>query len=109
MAVAEVDGELRTLGTIRNEPDDIAKLMRRLGPAEKLFCCYEAGPCGYTVQRQLQRLKISCVVVAPSLIPTKPGDRVKTDRRDALKLARLLRSGDLTPVAGARRRARGLA
>lgn len=98
VAVAGVDSEVRTLGTIRNEPDDIARLMHRLGPADKLFCCYEAGPCGYTVQRQLQRLKISCQVVAPSLIPMKPGDRVKTDRRDALKLARLLRSGDLTPV-----------
>jgi transposase len=98
VAVASLDGEVCTLGTIRNEPDAIARLMRRLGPAEKLWCCYEAGPCGYTVQRQLQRLNIACQVVAPSLIPMKPGDRVKTDRRDALKLARLLRSGDLTPV-----------
>ena len=59
---------------------------------------YEAGPTGYAVHRQLTTLGIECMVVAPSLIPVRPGDKVKTDRRDALKLARLLRSGDLTPV-----------
>jgi hypothetical protein len=69
----------------------------RLGPAKDL-AAYEAGPCGYTVCRFPTRLGVRCVVVAPSLIPTKPGDRVKTDRRDAAKLAHLLRSGELTPV-----------
>jgi transposase len=74
------------------------KAMKKLGPPERLRACYEAGPCGYGLQRLLSGWGISCVVVAPSLVPSKPGDKVKTDRRDALKLARLLRSGDLTAV-----------
>lgn len=86
------------MGTIPNEPEAIQKLMRRLGPAEQLRVCYEAGPCGYTLYWQLTRAGISCVVIAPTLIPVKAGDRVKTDRRDAEKLARSFRSGDLTPV-----------
>ena len=98
VAVADLGGDVHEFGRIRNEPGEVAKAIRRLGPPDKLFCCYEAGPCGYTLHRQLQQLHISCVVVAPSLTPRKPGDRVKTDRRDALKLARLLRSGELTPV-----------
>jgi transposase len=73
-------------------------VLRRLGSPDRLHVCYEAGPFGYSLQRQLQRDGIACQVVAPSLIPTKPGDRVKTDRRDALQLARLHRSGELTPV-----------
>lgn len=72
--------------------------MRRLGPAEQLYFCYEAGPCGYAIYRQLTEMGARCDVVAPSLIPTKPGERVKTDRRDAKKLARLHRSGELTSV-----------
>jgi transposase len=76
----------------------VRKLVRQVGPAKRLVCGYEAGPCGYVLYRHLTRLGAHCVVVAPSLIPTKPGERVKTDRRDATKLARLLRSGDLTPV-----------
>lgn len=99
VAVAEGDGgEVRTLGTIANDPDALRGLMRRLGPTSRLRVCYEAGPCGYDIQRRLARMGAECVVVAPSLVPTKPGDRVKTDRRDAIKLARLLRSGELTPV-----------
>jgi transposase len=86
------------MGTIPNEPEAVHKLMRRLGPAEQLRVCYEAGPCGYTLYWQLTRAGISCVVIAPTLIPVKAGDRVKTDRRDAEKLARSFRSGDLTPV-----------
>lgn len=91
-------GAAEPLGTIPNEPDALARLMKKLGPANDLLVCYEAGPCGYGVQRLLGDLGVCCVVVAPSLIPQKPGDRVKTDRRDAQKLARLLRSGDLTAV-----------
>ena len=98
VAVAEPTGEVRGMGTIPNEPESIQKLMRRLGPAEQLRVCYEAGPCGYTLYWQLTRAGISCVVIAPTLIPVKAGDRVKTDRRDAEKLARSFRSGDLTPV-----------
>jgi transposase len=98
-AVAEGDGgEVRSLGTIPNTATAVAKLLRKLGPAATLRVCYEAGPCGYVLHRQLTELGIACVVVAPSLVPTKPGDKVKTDRRDALKLARLHRSGDLTAV-----------
>lgn len=98
VAVADRDGDVRSLGTVANTPEAVGKLVKRLGPASRLSACYEAGPCGYGVVRQLNRLGAACVVVAPSLIPHKPGDRVKNDRRDAVKLARLLRSGDLTPV-----------
>lgn len=98
VAVARVGRDPESLGTISNTPEAVAKLMRRLGPAKNLKVCYEAGPCGYAVFRQLQKLGIHCIVVAPSLVPQRAGDRVKTDRRDALKLARLLRSGELVPV-----------
>jgi transposase len=98
VAVARRDGgAAESLGTIPNDPDAIVKLVHKLGRDDGLWC-YEAGPCGYGLQRLLGELGVVCVVVAPSLVPTKPGDRVKTDRRDALKLARLLRSGDLTAV-----------
>ena len=98
VAVAERDGEVRHLGVIPNNPESMRKLTGRLGPKSALLVCYEAGPCGYEIYRQLRKMGIACQVVAPSLIPSKPGDRIKTDRRDALKLARLLRSGDLTAV-----------
>jgi hypothetical protein len=86
----------RSLGVIRNDLDELRKMLQRLGSPSSLQVCYEAGPCGYVVYHFLKRLKIECTVVAPSLIPRKPGDRIKTDRRDALALARLLRSGELT-------------
>jgi transposase len=99
VAVAEEGrGEVRSYGTIRNSPEAVLKLVRKLGTAEQLVCCYEAGPCGYGLQRQLAGLGAACTVVAPSLIPTRPGERVKTDQRDAAKLARLLRAGELTSV-----------
>lgn len=97
-AVAEADGRVSSLGVIPNEPEAIARLMRRLGPPSQLQVAYEAGPCGYVLYEQLQKMGISCLVAAPSLIPVRAGDRVKTDRRDALKLARCLRNGDLVPV-----------
>lgn len=88
-------------GEIANKPKAIIKLVDRLS-AEFGGClilwCYEAGPCGYVLYRQLLSVGHECQVVAPSQIPRKPGDRVKTDRRDALKLVRSLRSGDLTAV-----------
>jgi Transposase len=83
---------------IPNEPAAIRKTIQRLGKGRELRCCYEAGPCGYVLHRQLAGMGVDCQVVAPSLIPQKPGDRVKTDRRDAAKLARLLRAGELTPI-----------
>jgi transposase len=97
-AVAEHHAEPRSLGKIANTPQAIHKLMRRLGPFQNLKVCYEAGPCGYVIYRQLSRMGVACVVVAPSLIPKKPGVRVKTDRKDGVMLARLLRSGDLEPI-----------
>jgi transposase len=98
VAVAEPDGEVRSLGTIANREDSIRKLIKKLGPVEQLRACYEAGPTGYVLYWQLTQLGVECAVVAPTLVPTKPGDRVKTDRRDALKLARSHRSNDLTAV-----------
>ena len=101
IAVAESgrSGAVEYLGDIANEPGAIGKLCDRLGRAGKLLAfCYEAGPCGYGVHRQLTGLGYRCDVVAPSLIPKKSGDRVKTNRRDASMLARLLRAGELTAV-----------
>ena len=92
-------GEVRHLGTIPNRADQIAELATKLSQAgRRVSFCYEAGPCGYGLYRQLQGLGHDCIVVAPSLIPAKPGDRVKTDRRDAVTLARLHRAGELTAV-----------
>lgn len=92
------DGEVVACGTIPNRADSIAKLVKKLGRPEDLRACYEAGPCGYVVYWQLAALGVRCDVIAPSLVPVKAGDRVKTDRRDAEKLARCHRSGDLTAV-----------
>ncbi len=98
VAIAEGRGEARSLGTVPNRPEQIRKLIRRLEPVSTLRVCYEAGPTGYAVYWQLVGLGVKCEVVAPTLVPVKAGDRVKTDRRDAEKLARSYRSGDLTPV-----------
>jgi len=88
VAVAEPDGDVRSLGTIPNRAESIRKLIKKLGPADKLRACYEAGPTGYVVYWQLAELGVECEVVAPTLVPVKAGDRVKTDRRDAEKLWR---------------------
>jgi len=88
-------------GEIANKPKTVANLVERLNQefdGEVLLFCYEAGPCGYGLYRQLLALGHDCQVVAPSLIPKKPGERIKTDRRDACKLAGTLRSADLTAV-----------
>ena len=98
VAVAEPSGEVRSLGIIPNRPESIRRLVKKLGPVEQLRGCYEAGPTGYVVYWQLTALGVRCEVVAPTLIPVKAGDRVKTDRRDAEKLALRYRAGDLTPV-----------
>jgi transposase len=98
VAVAEPDGEVRSLGTIANREDSIRKFIKKLGSPEHLRACYEAGPTGFVLYWQLTQLGVDCTVVAPSLVPKKPGDRVKTDRRDALKLAHCHRNGDLTAV-----------
>jgi transposase len=98
VAIAEPDGEVRSLGTIANRTESIRKLLKKLGPVEQLKACYEAGPTGYVLYWQLAELGVRCEVIAPTLVPMKAGDRVKTDRRDAERLARSYRSGDLTPV-----------
>jgi len=90
-------GEAVSSGEIANTPAAVSKLARRLGRAGHDLCfVYEAGCFGFGLYRQLTAMGHACVIAAPSLIPRKPGDRVKTDRRDALKLAKLLRSGDIT-------------
>jgi transposase len=103
MAVAYVaqehGAEVASLGTIGTRQCDIDQLIRKMqAKATHLIFIYEAGPCGYWLSRYLRKKDSDCWVVAPSLIPKKAGDRVKTDRRDAVQLARLARSGDLTPV-----------
>ena len=99
VAVAEEGRTAPTsLGTIANDPAAVRKLIRQLGGRARLRCCYEAGPCGYVLYHQLTDQGVSCQVVAPSLVPRRPGDRVKTDRRDALKLALGFRAGTLTAI-----------
>jgi transposase len=96
--VAEPNGEVRPLGIIPNRLESVRKMIAKLGPVNQLQACYEAGPTGYVLYWQLTSLGVACEVVAPTLTPVKAGDRVKTDRRDAAKLARSYRAGDLTPV-----------
>jgi transposase len=98
VAVAEPTGEVRSLGVIPNRSEALRRVVKKLGPVEQLRVCYEAGPTGYVVYWQLAALGVRCEVVAPTLVPVKAGDRVKTDRRDAEKLARSYRAGDLTAV-----------
>jgi len=93
------NGEVRYLGEIDSLPLTVEKVLGKLADRyAKLHVCYEAGPTGYGLYRQVKTLGHECTVVAPSLIPKKPGDRVKTNRRDAVTLARLLRAGELTSV-----------
>jgi len=99
VAAGGLRGEVREYGRIANTPTALDRLLRKLGgDGITLRFCYEAGPCGYGIQRRLSTQGQECVVVAPSLIPKRPGDRVKTDRRDAASLAKLHRAGELTAV-----------
>ncbi len=103
-AVAESGrtGEVRDHGVLSNDLQALEKWLGRLrkmhGKEVILHVCYEAGPCGFGIARRLRQLGVDCAVVAPSLIPRRPGERIKTDKRDARKLARLLRAGELTAV-----------
>jgi len=101
IAIAEAgrDGEVRHYGAVGGDLDSFGKALRRLRACHThLHFVYEAGPCGYEIYRFLQRNGLDCAVIAPSLIPRRSGDRVKTDRRDALQLARLHRAGELSPI-----------
>jgi transposase len=99
IAVADADGSVpMVLATVPSSSGLVIKRLKKLGSPASLRCCYEAGPTGLGLHRALQAAGISCIVVAPSLVPHKTGDRVKTDSRDAAKLARFLRSGDLTAI-----------
>jgi len=99
LAEAGKRGEVREHGKIANTPTGLRTLAAKLARSgHELRFCYEAGPCGYGIQRQLSAAGHGCVVVAPSLIPRRAGERIKTDRRDAINLAKLHRAGELTPV-----------
>ena len=101
VAVAESgrEGEVRYLGEIETTPAAVERLLRKLaGKYKTLHVCYEAGPTGYGLCRYIRALGHVCDVIAPSLVPTRPGDRLKTNRRDAVTLARLLRAGELMPI-----------
>lgn len=92
-------GEIRFVSEIENRPVTIERLIKKLGCRyKKLQVCFEAGPTGYGLYRQMQALGPDCLVVAPALIPRRSGERVKTNRRDALTLARLFRAGELSRV-----------
>lgn len=101
VAIADAgrNGEIRYLGEIDNTEAETRKLVAKLASKHaRLTFCYEAGPTGYGLYRLIKSIGHDCIVVAPSLIPSKPGDRVKTNRRDAVNLAKLLRAGELTAV-----------
>jgi len=99
LAYAVDDGPIEHFGKICNSIESIRKTIKKLHKlGTDLHACYEAGPTGYVLHRQLKQLGVDCIVVAPSLIPKKPGDRVKTDKRDAKKLTQLYRAGLLTAV-----------
>ena len=89
---------MRSLGTIANRPEAVRRLLGKLGELTELRVCYEAGPTGYALYWELTRMGVQCEVFAPSLVPMKSGDRIKTDRRDAERLARSYQAGDLTAV-----------
>lgn len=97
-AIAEGRKKVRDLGEFLNRPEAVRKFIKKLGGPDGLKVCYEAGPTGYALYRQLTKLGVECEVIAPSLIPKKPGDRVKTDKRDARKLAEMFQAGMLTSV-----------
>ncbi|TIP82106.1 MAG: IS110 family transposase, partial [Mesorhizobium sp.] len=101
VAIAEAgrEGEVRFFGEVDASDTSMRRVIQRIAAKfDRIHLCYEAGPTGYGLYRLIRSLRHECTVVAPSLIPRKPGDRVKTNRRDALSLARLLRAGELTAV-----------
>ncbi|MCA1675214.1 MAG: IS110 family transposase, partial [Actinobacteria bacterium] len=99
VAVLPPDRDVAEVDKIFNDEESVRRLFRRLRRPSGLWACYEAGPTGYGLQRQLSSMRVRCDVVAPSLVPKGSGDRVKTDRRDARRLAGLHRAGELTAIA----------
>ena len=101
VARGERGGEVRHWGTVPHRADHVRRLVEKLeAGGGRLLFCHEAGPCGYGLHRQLVEMGHDCIVLAPSSIPVKAGDLVKTDRRDAVMLAKLHRAGELTAVWG---------
>ncbi|WP_212944489.1 IS110 family transposase, partial [Paenibacillus antibioticophila] len=100
VAIADEGREApRFYGTIAHNPDAVAKLIRKLQEKDVVLeVCYEAGPTGYDLYHWITRMGVSCAVIAPSRIPVRAGDSIKTDRRDAERLAQLHRAGELTPI-----------
>lgn len=98
VAVADEGGDAHSLGAIPNTPEAVRKLVARLGTKDRLRICYEAGLCGFVLYWQLHEMGVYCAVIAPSLIPQRSGERVKTDRLDALRLVRCFRAGELTAI-----------
>ena len=100
VALLAPDASAPVTWKVQNEARAVERLRRKLekAAAGPVACCYEAGPCGYVLQRQLERGRVQCQVIAPALVPRKPGERIKTDWRDARKLAELHRAGLLTEV-----------
>jgi transposase len=99
LALLSLDGEApRFIGTVGPDLAQLLKALKSLGKPETMLVVYEAGPCGYVLARELRELGYQCEVVAPGKIARRPSERIKTDRRDALRLARLARSGDLVNV-----------
>lgn len=95
----QAEKEVRYLGEVSTSAESMRRIVKRFADKyERVYFCYEAGPTGYGLHRLIASFDHDCMVVAPSLIPKKPGDRVKTNRRDALTLAKLLRAGELTTV-----------
>jgi transposase len=99
VAIADEGREApRYYGMIPHTPEAVRKLVNKLGDPNTLRMCYESGPTGYPLYRQLLTLGVHCDVIAPSLIPQRAGERIKTDRRDSIRLAQLYRAGELTPI-----------
>ena len=99
IADGERGGEVRFLGEVDACDENMRRVVLRIAVQhDRAHFCYGAGPTGYGLHRPITSLGHSCIVVAPSLVPRKPGDQVKTNRRDAIALAKLLRAGELTAV-----------
>lgn len=99
VAVLPPDRDVAEIDKISPDAESVRRLIKRIGRPSGIWACYEAGPTGYDLYRQLSSMKVRCDVVAPSLVPKGRGDRVKTDKRDARRLAGLHRAGELTPIA----------